>query len=68
MSPAAKLSPTRVVPASETAPTKRSTSPSSGVAVVKGHQNSTASNPAALAAAGRSSSGTSVKSIEQLAR
>jgi len=30
-----------------------------------GHQNSTASNPAAFAAAGRSASGNSVKRIEQ---
>jgi hypothetical protein len=68
MSPAAKFSPTSWTPASRTAATKRSTSASDGVAVGKGHQNSTASKPAARAAAGRSSSGSSGNRIEQLAR
>ena len=36
-----------------------------GTAAANGHQNSTASNPAALTAAGRSSSGSSVNSSEQ---
>src|SRR5262245_31108054 len=66
MSPAAKLSPTRATPAFATADSNASTSESSGTAVSKGHQNSTASKPAALAAAGRSSRGFSVNRREQL--
>ena len=37
-----------------------------GTAVANGHQNSTASNPACLAAAGRASSGSSVNSMDRL--
>ena len=66
MSPAAKLSPMSCTPASVTAATNRSISASSGTATGQGHQNSTASKPACLAAAGRSSSGSSVNKIEQL--
>src|SRR5689334_10669915 len=40
-------------------------SASVGTEVSKGHQNSTASKPAALAAAGRSSRGSSVRRMEQ---
>ncbi|MNI93968.1 hypothetical protein D3C73_1519990 [compost metagenome] len=36
-----------------------------GTEVSKGHQNSTASKPAAFAAAGRSSKGSSVRRMEQ---
>jgi hypothetical protein len=60
------LSPVSCTPASSIARTKVSTSASEGAAVGKGHQNSTASNPAALAAAGRSSKGNSEKRMEQL--
>src|SRR4051794_6358176 len=68
-SPAKKLSPASWTPASWTAVTKASTSASPGTGWSgQGHQNSTVPNPAALAAAGRSRSGTSVKSIEQFAR
>jgi hypothetical protein len=66
-SPAAKFSPTSWTPALRTAPTNASTSPSAGTGWSgHGHQNSTASNPAAFAAAGRSSTGSSVNRIEQL--
>ena len=48
--------------------TKASTSRSAGTGSLgHGHQNSTARKPAAYAAAGRSSSGSSAKSREQLA-
>ncbi len=67
-SPANRFSPTRRTPASVTAPANRSTSASPGTASANGHQNSIASKPAAFAAAGRRSSGSSVNSIEQLAR
>ena len=68
-SPAKKFSPTSCTPASRTARTNASTSASPGTGWSgQGHQNSTASKPAAFAAAGRSSSGRSVNSIEQLAR
>src|SRR5262249_34592057 len=43
-----------------------STSESEGTGEANGHQNSTASKPAAFAAAGRSSTGSSVNKIEQL--
>ncbi len=67
-SPAKKLSPIRLTPASRTALTKASTSWSPGVGWSgHGHQNSTAPNPAAAAAAGRCSSGTSENSSEQFA-
>ena len=66
MSPAAKLSPMSCTPASVTAATNSSISASAGTATGQGHQNSTASKPACLAAAGRSSRGSSVKRIEQL--
>src|SRR6478736_4223308 len=66
MSPAKKFSPTSATPASCTAVTNLSTSASVGTATANGHQNSTASNPAALAAAGRWSRGNSVNRIEQL--
>jgi hypothetical protein len=66
MSPAKKFSPTRETPASSIALTNSSTSASPGRAVANGHQNSTASKPAAFAAAGRCSRGSSVKRIEQL--
>jgi hypothetical protein len=65
MSPAKKFSPTRRTPASRIAATNASTCRSAGTASPNGHQNSTASNPEALAAAGRSSSGSSVNRIEQ---
>ena len=67
-SPAKKFSPTNATPASSMAATNASTSRSAGTGVVNGHQNSTAPNPAARAAAGRLSSGSSVKSREQLTR
>ena len=68
-SPAKKFSPTSCTPASSIAVTNASTSASAGTGgPANGHQNSTASKPAALAAAGRSSSGSSVKRIEQFAR
>ena len=67
-SPATKFRPTSVTPASLTAATKASNSRSDGTGVVNGHQNSTAENPAALAAAGRRSSGSSVNMSEQLTR
>jgi hypothetical protein len=57
-----------VPPASPIARVNASTSLVAGTAVAKGHQNSTASNPAAFAAAGRCSSGISVNRIEQFAR
>ena len=66
MSPAKKFSPISCTPASVTAPTKASTSASAGTAVANGHQNSTASNPACLAAAGRAGSGSSVNSMDRL--
>lgn len=66
MSPAAKLSPTRATPASDTARTNASASRLPGTGASNGHQNSTARNPACLAAAGRCSSGSSVNRIEQL--
>ena len=65
MSPAKKLRPTSSTPASRTAATNASTSVSAGTASANGHQNSTASKPAAFAAAGRSSRGSSVNRIEQ---
>lgn len=68
MSPAAKFSPTSCTPAFLMTATKVFTAASLGVDSGNGHQNSTASKPAALAAAGRLSSGTSVKRMEQLAR
>lgn len=68
MSPDARFMATRCTPASRTAATRRSTSWSVGVVVANGHQSSTASNPAACAAAGRASSSTSGRRIEQLAR
>ena len=66
MSPAKKLRPTSSTPASRTAATRASTSRSGGTATAKGHQSSTAVKPAALAAAGRSSSGSSVNRIDRL--
>ena len=66
MSPAKKFSPTSATPASWMARTNWSTSASLGTATANGHQNSTASKPAALAAAGRWSRGNSVNRIEQL--
>ena len=55
-------------PASRTAPTNSSTVESAGTGWSgQGHQNSIASKPASLAAAGRSRSGSSVNSNEQLA-
>ena len=68
MSPAGKLSPTSRTPASRTAATKSAISWLVGTGRSNGHQNSTASKPAALAAAGRSGSGSSVNRIEQLTR
>ena len=59
-SPAKKFRPTSCTPASLTAATKASTSRSDGTGVANGHQNSTAENPAARAAAGRRSRGSSV--------
>jgi hypothetical protein len=44
---------------------KRAMSASAGTAVLKGHQNSTAANPALCTSAGRSSRGNSVRSVEQ---
>ena len=67
-SPAKKFRPASVTPASCTAVTKASTSRSAGTAVANGHQNSTAPNPAARAAAGRRSSGSSVNNSEQLTK
>ena len=68
-SPAKKLSPTSATPESRTAATNDAISASPGTGSSgQGHQNSIASNPASLAARGRSSSGCSVKSIEQFAR
>jgi hypothetical protein len=66
MSPVRKLRLTRSTPASAMAATNASASLSPGTGSSKGHQNSTPSNPAALAAAGRCSSGSSVNRIEQL--
>ena len=66
MSPAKKFSPTSCTPASVTAVANRSTSASDGTATGHGHQNSTASNPACFAAAGRSSRGSSVNRIDRL--
>ena len=66
MSPAAKLRPMSWTPASAMVATNRSISASPGTATGHGHQNSTASKPAFLAAAGRSNRGSSVKRIEQL--
>ena len=65
-SPAKKFSPTSRTPASVTDRTSASTSPSDGTATGNGHHSSTAPNPAARAAARRSSSGSSVNRIEQL--
>ena len=68
-SPPKKFSPIRSTPASWIAATNRSTSRSGGTGWSgHGHQNSMAVNPAAAAAAGRCSSGSSVNSSEQLAR
>ena len=61
MSPPSRFISTSWTPASSTAAAKASRSTPAG------HQHSTAAKPAALARAKRSSSGTSVKSIEQLA-
>ena len=66
MSPAKKFNPISCTPASVTAPTKASTSASEGTAVLNGHQNSTASNPASFAAAGRANNGTSVNNMDRL--
>jgi hypothetical protein len=66
MSPAKKFSPISCTPASSTAATNSSTWLSAGTAELNGHQNSTASNPASLAAAGRCSSGSSVNSMDRL--
>jgi hypothetical protein len=66
MSPAKKFKPASRTPASSTARTNASTSPSAGTAAANGHHSSTALNPACLAAAGRSSSGSSVNRMEQL--
>ena len=49
MSPAKKFRPARETPASSIAATNRSRSRSAGTAVSNGHQNSTASKPAAAA-------------------
>jgi hypothetical protein len=65
MSPALKFSPVSWTPASVMAFSKAVTSESAGTEDANGHQNSTASNPAALAAAGRSSRGSSVSRMEQ---
>src|SRR5580704_3775912 len=67
-SPAKKFRPASVTPASSTAVVNASTSPSDGTGVANGHQNSTAENPAARAAAGLRSSGSSVNNSEQLTR
>src|SRR5690625_4211190 len=64
--PAKKLSPVRRTPAVSMAVTKASISAWGGVAVSQGHQNSTAWNPASRAAWGRSFTGSSVNSREQL--
>lgn len=66
MSPATKFSKISRTPASPSASTNRSTSWSGGTGSANGHQNSTASNPADRAAAGRFSSGSSVNKMEQL--
>ena len=50
------------------AATNSSTAASPGTGRSNGHQNSTASNPADRAAAGRCSRGSSVNMIEQFAR
>jgi len=65
MLPAVKFSKASRTPASPSALTNASASRSGGTGSANGHQNSTASNPAARAAAGRSSSGNSVNRIEQ---
>ena len=65
MFPAAKFKPVSCTPASSTARTNVSTSRSAGTGAAKGHQNSTASNPASRAACGRCSNGRSVNRIEQ---
>src|SRR6476469_3762651 len=65
MSPASKFRPVSWTPASVTARSKRLSSASPGTEPANGHQNSTASKPAAFAAAGRSSSGSSVSRMEQ---
>ena len=67
-SPAKKFRPASATPASSIAVVNASTSRSEGTGTANGHQNSTAPNPAARAAAGRRSSGSSVNSSEQLAR
>ena len=66
MFPASKLSPTRRTPASAMLCSSVSTSRSLGTGAANGHHISTASNPAARAAAGRSSSGSSVNRIDRL--
>ena len=65
MSPAKKFRPLRCTPAFWMAATNASTSLSAGTASANGHQNSTASKPAAFAAAGRLSRGSSVRRMEQ---
>src|SRR6266508_3020265 len=66
MSPAKKFRPTSRTSASCTALTKESTSRSAGTATSKGHQSSAASNPADVAAPGRSCSGSSVNRMDRL--
>src|SRR6476661_7921142 len=65
MLPALKFRPESWTPASVMALSKAVVSASVGTEVSKGHQNSTASKPAAFAAAGRSSKGSSVRRMEQ---
>ena len=65
MLPALKFRPVSWTPASVMAFSKPVTWASVGTEVSKGHQNSTASKPAAFAAAGRSSRGSSVRRMEQ---
>jgi hypothetical protein len=60
------LSASSRTPACWTAATSASISSAGGTASGQGHQSSIAENPAARAAAGRASSGSSVNSIEQL--
>jgi hypothetical protein len=67
MSPANPFSATSCTPASRTARSNAPTSASGGTAEPNGHHASTAVNPAARAAAGRSSSGSSVNSMDMFA-
>jgi hypothetical protein len=65
MLPALKFRPVSWTPASVMAFSNSETCASEGTELSKGHQNSTASKPAALAAAGRCSRGSSVRRMEQ---